>query len=145
MEQHQIDILKALLVIGIQLQRWLAVLDIIIGKIPNQSAGKGRHEGKLRTVVLLQNSADSRLNILSSRLACQRTFDCHISIVAGNFQKRVITQKSISSPLLVRLRAFQQINMTAHLFQLPQNLYGGCCIRIQLCADRYYAVFSVFT
>ena len=39
-KEHQIHVVKALLILGVQMQGGLGVFDVIIGEIPHQSAGE---------------------------------------------------------------------------------------------------------
>ena len=51
LKQHQVHILKALLVLGVQHQRGLGVFYVIIREVAHQSAGKGRQAGRARAFV----------------------------------------------------------------------------------------------
>ncbi len=62
-EQHQVHILEAFLVLRIQPQGRFAVFDIVIGKISYQTSGKGRQS---RSLGLLFSSMTLRMIPLTS-------------------------------------------------------------------------------
>ena len=65
-------------------------------------------------------------------LGMKRIFYFHPTVMTGNFQRRVISQKGITSPLFIILRTFQHITMAADILQNPHDLYGCNRICIQL-------------
>ena len=144
MEQHQVYILKAFLILRIQLQGWLAVLDIIIGKISYQTTGKGRKIIKYGTVILPNDITDAFSDILSAVLGGHGSFYNRIPVIAGNLQNRVISQKGISSPSLIRLRTFQQICVGTHLLKNPNQFNGCYTVRKDLTADGNHTIYILF-
>ena len=56
-KEHQIHVVEALLVVGVQLQGGLGVLAVVVGKIAHQTAGEGRQSRDSWAPVLCQEPA----------------------------------------------------------------------------------------
>ena len=89
-KQHQVGILKAILILRIQLKGRLTVLDVVIREIPHQSSGKGGQVVKLGTLVFLDDTADPAADILPCRLSGKRGLDGDGPVVACDLQQWVI-------------------------------------------------------
>ena len=89
-EQHQVHILEAFLVLRIQSQGRFAVFDIVIGKISHKTSGKGRQPRKLGTFILFHDAADDPSDISGIRPAGQFRFYCGHTVIAGDLKQRII-------------------------------------------------------
>ena len=89
-EQHQVHILEAFLVLRIQPQGRFAVFDIVIGKISYQSSGKGRQPRKLGTFILFHDVPDDPSDISGIRPAGQFRFYCGLTVIAGDLKQWII-------------------------------------------------------
>ena len=89
-EQHQVHILEAFLVLRIQSEGRFAVFDIVIGKISYQTSGKGRQPRKLGTFILFHDAADDPSDISGIRSAGQFRFYCGHTVIAGDLKQRII-------------------------------------------------------
>ena len=57
-KEHQVQILEVLLILSGKMKAVLLILDKVIGKVSNQSSGKGRGPGYLGRLVLLKDLPD---------------------------------------------------------------------------------------
>jgi len=89
-EQHQVHILEAFLVLRIQPQGRFAVFDIVIGKISYQTSGKGRQSRKLGTFILFHDVADDPSDISGIRSAGQFRFYCSHTVITGDLKQWII-------------------------------------------------------
>ncbi len=78
-KQHQVNIVKTLGIFGIQCQLGLGILDVVVGKIADQSAGERRETGKDRAFVLRKELTD-----LLPRIFCLKAHitDLHLPVDA---------------------------------------------------------------
>ena len=146
-EQHEIHVLEVLLVLGIEVQGRLAVLYVVVGEIPHQSAGEGRESVDLRAAVLRHQPLDVVRRVALLRGFCRTGQDVlysQFTVNAGDLQLRIVSQERVASPFLLVLDALENIYMAANGAQLLQYLNGGGEIRQDLPTYGDNAVAGVF-
>ncbi len=141
-KEHQVHILKAVLILRIQLQRRFAVLDIIIGEISHKPSGKAGQSLQPGALILPENLPDIPAGIILDLLRHHGCADRHLVVAAADRHDRIIPQKGIPPPLFIRLRTLQQIRMFTDYLQLPQHLDGGGAVGKNLRAHRDHPVAS---
>ena len=141
-EQHEIHIPKPLLVADVDRKSGLRIFDIIIGEIPDKSAGKRRQEIEPRALVFGEDPPDGlpRMRGIFRRGAAvpYRNF----SVRTGKFELRIKAEERIPSPRPALLDGFQKIAAFADLPQLLQNTDRRARIGIKLHADRDHAIIA---
>ena len=136
-EQHQVHILELLAVLRVEMQRRFRILQKIVGKVADQAAGERREVIHPRRAVLIQNIPDIRRRIVRFKGKISHR---HPPVQAGDLQLRIISEKGVSAPLLLRLRGLQNVRVRRHILQLPQHLNRRRDISEDLRAHRIPAV-----
>ena len=105
-KKHQIHILKRFGVQRIPPDRRFAVFEVIIGEIPDKTAGKGWKIGKARAFVLIKNLTE----VIGGMIGFQGDVsDVHLAVKTTDLQLRVKAQKSVASPSFIFGDGFQKI------------------------------------
>ena len=117
----------------------LRILQIIVGKISDQTSRKRRKKRKSRRPVFLQDLTDrnSRILCFKGKCAC-----LHVTVQTRDLHGRIKAQERIPSPLLLCLRGLQKITMVRNILQLPKNLNRRIKIGKDLRADRNPPIFA---
>ena len=119
-------------------QARLGVLNVIIGEIPHQTAGKRGKPLQLRTFIILQNLPDHlagmvyRMGFHSGRFALRVIDQPNSAGLAGDLQRGGIAQKGIPAPGALILGALQKIAVTGGRPQGTHDLHGGESVGKQL-------------
>ena len=67
---------------------------------------------------------------------CRIGGDCQVSVDTGEFQRRIVAEKGVSSPLFFILHAFKHVAVAADALQDFQCFYWCTDIRINFSAYR---------
>lgn len=123
------------------MQRGLGVLDIVVGEVPHQPAGEGRHVRQPGAAVPLENLPDGLSGVHGLRHGLRlhavlvHPPDAQQAVLAGDLQRGGVAQEGIPAPAVVAGGALQQIAVTAGRPQRAHDLHRGEAIRQHLPAD----------
>ena len=130
-EEHQVNVLEIFGIVRVIFERRLAVANVVVGEIADQSAGKGRQIFKARAFIIRQNFANARAGIV--RLE-SLVVDFHDALRAGYAKFRVVAKEGVMPPFFVLGDGFENVAMRGNIFQNPQNLNRRANIRHKLAA-----------
>ena len=96
-KKHQVNVLEAVLIFGIQIQARLGILDIVICEVSHKAAGEWRQVFQFWRSVLFNQILDYLTRIISFNgyfiiiqfIEVLISFDINNAILAGEFQKRI--------------------------------------------------------
>ena len=134
-EQHQVYILKALFVICVQHKGRLGVFDVIVGKIPDEPAGKGRQVFHTRAAVIREHLPYDLFRVLCFHRDGGTGPQGEHAVCTAQLQRGVKPKKRVPAPHAAALRRFEQVAVAADIFQLSQCFHGGDPVSVQLAAD----------
>ena len=146
-EEHQINVAEVL-TLAAQMQRGLGILDIVVGEVPHQPAGEGRHVRQPGAAVSLENLPDGLSGVrcpghgLRPHAVLVHPADAQRAVLAGDLQRGGVAQEGIPAPAVVAGGALQQIAVTAGRPQRAHDLHRGEAIRQHLPADGNPPVIS---
>ena len=146
-KEHQIHIPEIAAFVGRTLQTWLCVLDVVVGEIAHEAAGKRRKPFQLWTFIFRQNVPYDLPGVFYGHggdigmLPLRITKDPKLACAAGELQRGGVTQKRVSAPGLPAFGAFQQIAVPGSGPECPHDLDGGEAVGKQLHRDGDPAVF----
>ena len=137
-KQHQINILKIFGILYLTPHSRFTVSQIIIGKVSDKSARKGRQIRKPGTLIICKNLSQ----IIRRIIRFDPDVSClDLTIDASDLHLGIKSKKGIPSPLIICPCRFKHITMRRYIFQ---NLHGfdwGCKIGKKLTAYRDHIVF----
>jgi hypothetical protein len=116
-KKHKIHVLKTFLVKGIQIEAGFAVLDVVVGKVTHQTAGKGRQPRQRGASVVIENLLDVGTGIPCFETQGSTVPDLDYSVGTGNFQPGVVTDEGIASPAPRIFKAFKDKTLAAQVFK----------------------------
>ena len=146
-EKHQVNVLEVLLVLCVEVQRRLAVLDVVVREVPHQPACERRKSLQLGAAVPGHQLPDVVCRVGLPRgfhRAAEHVLYGEFTVDAGYLQLRVISKERVTSPFFLVLYALENVNVTAHCTKLFEHLYRRCEVREDLAAYRYNAVSGEF-
>ena len=121
-KEHEVHILKALAVPVREPQGRLLVFHIIVSKVADQAAGKGREFRNARRAVLIEQRP---YFVLRVRRAVFLFSDFNLAVEAADCEARIVAEKAVAPPALLILRRLKEKTVGTLSAQYPQHLDRG--------------------
>ena len=147
-EQHQVHVQKVAVLGSRKLQCRLRVLNVIVGEVADQTAGKRRKPLDLRALKARQDFADRGARVLAlgnglgDMALAVALADPQAAVRAGDLEQRAVGQEGPSAPALVLLGAFEQECVVAVRPQRAHHLDRGEAVRQEFLRRGDHAVIA---
>ena len=115
-KEHEVHILKALAVPVREPQGRLRIFHIIVSKVADQAAGKGREFRNARRAVAIEQRPDFLLRV---RRAVHLFSDFNRAVEAADRESRIIAEKAVTPPALLILRRLKEKTVGTLSAQYP--------------------------
>lgn len=136
-EQHQIDVLEAVLVLLAAADARLAVFEIVVGEAAHKPAGEGGEVVEAGTFIAGQQLAQILGRVVR---ADGEAAGLQFAVDAGDLELWVKAEKGVASPAVVCLRGFEHIAVGGHIFKDAHRLDGSDEVGEDLAAQRQHVV-----
>ena len=125
-EQHEVDVLESLSILGVEPEAGLGVLQVVVGEVSNESSGERRETGYLRAAVIVQDSTDIIGRVLSDVFL---PVDGDLSVLHGYTESGSVAEEGVAAPSLGLVGTLQHEAVLIDVHQSPHHLDGGPEIR----------------
>ena len=132
-KEHQVDVLERLAVLDLTSHARLAVAEVVVGEVADQTARKGRQLGKAGAFVACKDLTQICRRIVGHHGQVARL---HHAIDAGDLHLWVIAHKSVATPSVIRLRGLEHIAVGGNIFENFHRFDRSDKVRKKLAAER---------
>ena len=136
-KEHEIHILKAFSAAFRKAQGRLRILDVVVGKVADQAAGKGRQALDARCPVIPHELPYLFLRVC--RATCFLPY-LQLAVSATDGQSGIESQKTKSPPAFLVLRGFKEEAVGAAGAQNAQHFHRRSDVRVELRCERRHCV-----